>query len=239
MKKAAGKKEKAAKGDRAFSPAEIETIQTLLNQLKKRRKEAFPELKELLKGKDYRQLISRCKQWVKQPAFTAGAQQTAHYGAAQKIIAPITALMEHPGWLVATRQQTSTQGTQKIVPIAEITLAKINQQLAKEGEQLHDLRKQVKQVRYQAEFFRGIYGTAYAAQIREFRDMQAILGELQDQIVISQFLTDALGSDWAQHLPTIEAAFQAARLDLWAQWQPYQQKYLKLRSELSAFPKAA
>ena len=240
VRKAAGKKkEKAATGDRAFSTAEIETIQTLLKQLKKRRKEAFPELKKSLKGKDYKKLISRCKQWVKQPAFTAVAQQTAHYGAAQKIIAPITALMEHPGWLVATRQRPNQKGTQKIVPIAKITLAKINQQLAKEGEQLHDLRKQVKRVRYQAEFFRGIYGTAYAAQIREFRDMQTILGELQDQIVISQFLTDALGSDWAQQLPTIEAAFQAARLDLWGRWQPYQQKYLKLRSELSASPQAA
>lgn len=240
VKKAAEKKsERVAKGDRAFSTAETETIQTLLKQLKKRRKEAFLALKESLKGKDYEKLISRCKQWVKQPAFTATAQQTAHYGAAQKIVAPIAALMEHPGWLVATRQQPNQKGIQTIVPVANITLAKINQQLAKEGEQLHDLRKQVKRVRYQTEFFRGIYGTAYAAQIREFRDLQAILGELQDQIVISQFLTDALGSDWAQQLPTIEAAFQAARLDLWAQWQPYQQKYLKLRSGLLAAPQAA
>lgn len=239
VKKAAEKKEKVAKGDRAFSQAETETIQSLLKQLKKRRKEAFLELKESLKSKDYKKFTSRCKQWLKQPVFTATAQQTAHYGAAQKIVNPIAALIEHPGWLVATRQQPNPQGTQKIVPVANITLAQINQQLAKEGEQLHDLRKQLKRVRYQTEFFRGIYGTAYAAQIREFRDMQAILGELQDQIVIGQFLTDALGSDWAQQMPTIEAAFQAARLELWAQWQPHQQKYLELRSGLSASPQAA
>lgn len=234
--------EKEKKGDRtfnqSFSEAETKIIQTLLKQIKKRRKGEFSELKKSLKSKDYKKLISRCKQWVKQPAFTAAAQQTAHHGAAQKIVAPIAALIEHPGWQVASRQQTTSKGVQ-IVPVTKITLSKLNQQLAQKGEQLHDLRKQVKRVRYQTEFFRGIYGTAYAAQIREFRDMQKVLGELQDQIVISQFLTDALGSDWAQQLPTIEAAFQAARLDLWAQWQPYQQKYLKLHSELLSAPQAA
>ena len=241
-KDAAKKEEKVGKGDRAFSKAEIETIQTLLKQLKKRRKGEFSNLKESLKGKDYKKLTGLCKQWVKQPAFTAAAQQPAYYGAAQRIVGPISELMAHPGWLAATRQQPNQKNVQKTVPIARITLAKLNRQLAQEsegGEQLHDLRKQIKRVRYQTEFFRGIYGTAYAAQIREFRDMQSILGGLQDQIVISQFLTDALGSDWAQQLPTIEANFQAARLDLWKQWQPYQQKYLKLRSGLSASPQAA
>ena len=146
--------------------------------------------------------------------------------------------MEHPGWLVVTCQQASKKDT-RIVPVAKITLAKLNQQLAEEGEQLHDLRKQVKRVRYQAEFFRGIYGTAYAAQIREFRDMQKILGELQDQIVISQFLADELGSDWAKQLPTIEATFQDSRLELWQQWQPYQRKYLELRDHSSVAEQAA
>ena len=235
-----GKKadEKAEKCDCAFSEAEAQVIDTLLKQLKKRRKAAFLALEDSLKSKDYKKLISRCKQWVERPAFRAAAQQPAYYGAAQKIITPITALMAHPGWLVATCQQASEQTT-RVVPLAKITLAQLNQQLAEEGEQLHDLRKQVKRVRYQAEFFRGIYGTAYAAQIREFRDMQKILGELQDQIVISQFLADELGSDWAQQLPTIEATFQASRLELWQQWQPYQRKYLELRDHSSVAEQAA
>ena len=155
----------------------------------------------------------------------------------KKIITPITALVEHPGWLVATHQQTNKKGVQ-ILPIAEITLAQLNQQLAQEGEQLHDLRKQVKRVRYQTEFFRGIYGTTYAAQIREFRDMQKILGELQDQMVISEFLADEIGPDWAKQLPTIEAIFQGSRLELWQQWQPYQRKYLELRDRLSVAEQA-
>ena len=125
--------EKAEKRDRAFSEAETQVIETLLKQLKERRKAAFLALEDSLKGKDYKKLISRCKQWVKRPAFRAAAQQPAYYGAAQKIITPITALMEHPGWLVATCQQASGKDT-RTVPVAKITLAKLNQQLAEEGE---------------------------------------------------------------------------------------------------------
>ncbi len=102
----------------------------------------------------------------------------------------------------------------------------------RDGEQLHDLRKQIKNIRYQTEFFRGLYDITYAAQVREFRNLQSILGQMQDQIVVGQFLADELGSDWAQQLPSIDAAFQASRLDLWQQWQPFQRKYLKLRSSL-------
>jgi CHAD domain-containing protein len=206
-----------------FSKAERKTIQALLKTMKKRRESNFGELKSLLKSDDYKMLLRQFKQWVKQPAFTAAAQQTAQKGAAQKIIAPIASLLEHPGWLVATRQQGK-----QTAPIAKITLAQIDRCLAQEGDRLHNLRKQIKQVRYQAEFFRGLYGIPYAAQIREFRDIQEILGELQDQSVIGQFLSDELGDKWNQQLPTLEATFRASRVNLWQQWQPYQRKYLKL-----------
>ncbi|MEM9092363.1 MAG: CHAD domain-containing protein, partial [Cyanobacteria bacterium P01_F01_bin.53] len=120
-----------------------------------------------------------------------------------------------------------------VTPLANITRPQLNDYLSEEGESLHELRKQIKRVRYQTEFFRGIYGITYAAQIREFRTLQKILGQLQDQIVISQFLAEELGTDWAKKLPTIEADFQQSRLALWQQWQPYQRKYLKLSGLLA------
>lgn len=222
------KAKEESKTTQYFSKKERETIQALLKQIEKQRTEKFSDLKATLKGDAYKKLIHQFKQWVKQPAFTAAAQQSAEQGAAYKLIAPIATLIAHPGWLFATR----SQGTQSLA-LTHLTLPKLNQQLAKNGEQLHDLRKQIKRVRYQAEFFRGLYDITYAAQIREFRDMQNILGELQDQAVIGQFLTQALGDDWAKQLPTLDAAFQNSRLALWQQWQPYQRKYLKLRTPLS------
>ncbi len=228
------KKEEKDNSIRYFSKSEIETIHTLIKRLKQRRKIRFADLKAFLKGDTYKTLLKQLKKWVKEPAFTAVAQQSACHGAAQKIVAPIASLLEHPAWAVAAQRQG-----QQIVPLANITLKQLDQQLNKQAELIHDLRKQTKQVRYQAEFFRGLYGITYAAQIREFRDIQEILGKLQDQAVISEFLSHELDTNWSKQLPTIEAAFQASRLDLWQQWQPYQKKYLKLRSKLPQAKQAA
>ncbi|MGD1867119.1 MAG: CHAD domain-containing protein, partial [Phormidesmis sp.] len=100
------------------------------------------------------------------------------------------------------------------------------------SQQLHDLRKQIKQTRYQTEFFRSLYGITYAAQIRELRTLQKVLGELQDQLIISEFLTAELGDSWTEKLPTLYQSFQDSRLTLWKKWQPLQAKYLKLGSQL-------
>jgi CHAD domain-containing protein len=211
----------------SFSKKEKETAQTLMKTLKKRREKQFLRLEKKLKNKSYKKLTRHFKQWLKQPDFYPAAQQPAKSAAIEQLLVPIVELLQHPGWFVATHQQGD-----QTVPNEKITLSQLNQYLAQEGDLLHDLRKQIKGIRYQTEFFRALYDITYAAQIIEFRNLQNILGELQDQIVIGQFLTDEIAADWADQLPTIETAFQNSRLALWQQWQPYQQKYLKLQSDL-------
>ncbi len=210
-----------------LSKAERKTVKALLKKLKKRRKKQFSHLEKFLQKKSYKKLTRLFRGWVKQPNFSPAAQQSAQRAAATRIVAPVTELLQHAGWLVAARKQNG-----RAVPLSNISLSKLNQLFEEEGERLHDLRKQIKGIRYQTEFFRGLYDITYAAQVREFRDLQSILGQLQDQIVVSQFLADELGADWQQQLPTIEADFQASRLELWQQWQPYQRKYLELQSRL-------
>ncbi|MEL6605305.1 MAG: CHAD domain-containing protein [Cyanobacteria bacterium J06614_10] len=212
---------------RSLSKKEKKVIQTLLKKLKKQRKKELTRLESTLSSRTYKKLADQFKHWVKQPAFSAAAQQAAVPGAASKIIEPLTALLLHPGWQVATRKRGSQYS-----PLKSISLDKLNQALEESGDRLHDLRKQIKRTRYQTEFFRGLYGITYAAQVREFRTLQKVLGGLQDQLVISDFLTQAIGADWSQKLPTIHSGFQASRLDLWKAWQPLQGKYLQLRSQL-------
>ena len=213
--------------DLAFNKSEKKTVKKLLKTLKKRRKKQFSKMTKVLKSSDYKKLKKRCKQWLKRPTFSEKAQQSAVSSAIEKIVEPVTELLRHPGWQIATEQNAD-----KKQPIKNISLSQLNQQLAQEANQLHDLRKQIKQIRYQTEFFRGIYGITYAAQIREFRLLQKVLGQLQDQLVISEFLSQTLGEDWAEQLPTIHTAFQTSRLSLWQQWQPLQAKYLALRANL-------
>jgi CHAD domain-containing protein len=83
-------------------------------------------------------------------------------------------------------------------------------------------------VRYQTEFFTEFYGEAYAEKTREFRSIQEILGQLQDQTILSQFLLETVGASWPSLLPSLEAYFQQERMALWKQWQPIQHSYLDL-----------
>ncbi|MEO1623274.1 MAG: CHAD domain-containing protein [Cyanobacteria bacterium J06632_3] len=200
----------------------------LLKRLKKQRKKEFAQLENSLSSDAYKKLAKQFKQWSKRPAFQPAAQQNAHRSAANKLVPPLTELLQHPGWHMATQKRNQQSNITK-----NLSLSQLNQTLIEDGNLLHDLRKRIKGVRYQTEFFRGLYGITYAAQVREFRSLQKVLGQLQDQLVIADFLVAELGADWAEKLPTIYADFQNSRLSLWKQWQPLQQKYLKLSNQLS------
>ena len=210
-----------------FSKKEKKTINTLLKKLKKRRKKQFAKMADTLQSSDYKKLTKRFKQWLKQPTFSPAAKAPANSNAISRVIPPLTALLQHPGWQIATQKRG-----QQLTPKKAITLPQLNQQLETESDKLHDLRKQIKQTRYQTEFFRSLYGITYAAQIRELRTLQKVLGELQDQLVISEFLSTELGENWPEKLPSLHQSFQDSRLALWKKWQPLQAKYLKLGEQL-------
>lgn len=213
-----------------FSKKEKKVIKSLLKSLKKKRKKRFSQMESTLSAAAYKQLAKRCKRWIKQPKFSPVAQQPAASYAARKLVGPLAQLLQHPSWEVATSTNVNTAaiGNSQRRVLKRISLKTLNQALEQHGEQLHDLRKQIKNVRYQTEFFRSLYGIHYAAQVRELRQLQSVLGQLQDQLVVSEFLAAELGPDWAEKLPTLYEAFQSSRLDLWKQWQPLQEKYLAL-----------
>ncbi|MBE9062019.1 CHAD domain-containing protein [cf. Phormidesmis sp. LEGE 11477] len=238
-KKKVNKREKAdaiAAPSHAFSKKEKKVIQSLLKVLKKRRKKQFARMDTALNSATYKRLVKQCKGWTKQPKFSPVAQRPAASSAIRKMIKPLAHLLQHPGWEVATKatdKNAKKAGSSQRYILKPISLGQLNQQLDQHGEQLHDLRKQIKGVRYQAEFFRGLYGIHYAAQIRELRSLQSVLGQIQDQLVVSEFLADELGPKWTDKLPTLYEAFQSSRLDLWKQWQPLQAKYLGLCDHLN------
>ena len=111
-------------------------------------------------------------------------------------------LLLHPGWLV-------TDDTHAL-------------------EQVHDLRKRIKGVRYQMALFSDFYGEAYKNQINAFKQIQDLLGELQDEVVLQSFLVSVLGDSWMRKLPSLERYFQKQRRTLWQQWLNYRQPYLSL-----------
>ena len=136
------------------------------------------------------------------------------------LLPEVSNFLLHPGWLVGTQTES------EIVIPTEWEAEDIEQELARNGETLHSLRKQAKRLRYQMELFTDLYGESYMAYVGEIKHIQEILGEMQDSVVLAEWLMDVLNSDLNKELPTLASLFAENRYQMWQQWQPLQQRYL-------------
>lgn len=204
-----------------LTPGEALELQLLLQRLQVRRSQQFQDMRALLKGKQYRTFLSAFKTWLASPRYTAIAQHPIEAVLPDLLLPLMSELLLHPGWLIGV-----TTDQDKVVPQEIADLSALNQDFPRWEPLLHDLRKQIKRVRYQTEFFTEFYGEDFRQQTREFRLIQDQLGLLQDQMVLDLFLRQDLGPDWVQRLPSLAQFFQQERWQLWQQWQVHQRKYL-------------
>lgn len=203
-------------------PSVSEALQPILNQLQKQRQRRFARLKKALKGAPYQTFVEGFQGWLKQPQYEAIAVFPVVDVLPDILLPLISELLLHPGWLVATRK--TKQGQFK--PIAKIRGDRLEQILEEEAEPLHELRKQIKQIRYQTEFFADFYSADYQERLHELRQAQELLGQLQDGVVLSDFLADHLGKTWTKILPDLAAKLQQEHHQIWRSWQPIQAQYL-------------
>ena len=207
--------------DAELTDREQRALTKVQKRLTKKRRKAFDQMCQWLNGRQYRTLTARFKAWIDEPCYRALAQVPIQLVLPDLLLPLLSEVLQHPGWLVGTIAQSGG-----IVPDTNMDRSHINRCLAKQGFVLHDLRKRIKHVRYQAEFFLNMYDLPYAAQIKEFRQLQDILGALQDEVVISVFLSETLGATWSERLPALAEQFERERLALWRQWQQLQAHYL-------------
>ena len=193
----------------------------VLKKLHKKRAQHFLQLKKMLKSDRYIHLKHSIKSWISEPVYTPIGSLFVVQVLPDLLLPLICQIFLHPGWLVGTTIQTGN------VKLIENPTA-LNQQWSQFGDLLHDLRKQMKGVRYQAEFFSGFYNADYLQTIEEFKTIQDVLGELQDRVVLRQFLESTLNTDLAKVLPTVNQILQQEQLELWQRWQPLQERYLSL-----------
>ncbi|MEO0373621.1 MAG: CHAD domain-containing protein [Cyanobacteria bacterium P01_A01_bin.17] len=220
----------------SLTPAEALELQLLLQRLQTRRGAQFDQMQNLLESKQYRTFVSTLKKWLRHPQYTPLAQLPIQSVLPDLLLPLISELLLHPAWMVAVATREGA-----VVPQEISDLSALNQDFHRWEPLLHDLRKQMKGVRYQTEFFMDFYGQSFRQQTREFRLIQDQLGHLQDQMVLDQFLSQGLGTDWAQKIPSLAQYFQQERWRLWQQWQAHQRQYLdsgfrkELRSQLLNF----
>lgn len=205
-----------------LSDDERTVLNRLHRKLDRKRQRYFQRMRKYLKGNHYKTLVKAFKAWLDQPQGGANAAVPLKVVLPDLLLPLVSTVFQHPGWFVATKVDAKAG----LRPLKRMSVDRINHYLDTQGPLLHDLRKRLKHVRYQAELFLGQYDLAFAAQVKEFRQLQDTLGILQDEAIISDFLSQTLGQDWSAQLPSLAQQFAQERRQTWRQWQALQAQYL-------------
>ena len=184
--------------------AEKKKLRTVIRRLQKRRRRAVVQMRAYFRSKAYRRLLRACKRWLKCPKYKALAHFPMGLALPDLQLPIVSRLLLHPGWLVTNHNEMT------------------------ELAQVHALRKRIKGVRYQMALFRDFYGQEYRDQVSGFKDIQDVLGELQDEVVLQEFLVKVLGTKWAKKLPSLKKYFHQQHQQLWQRWLVMRQPYISL-----------
>lgn len=207
-------------------------LETLLKKMHKRRKQDFDALKRTLKGKKYQDLKAAFEAWVEKPRYAPLASMPISQVLPDLLLPLVSEILLHPAWLVSTTFENGKATVHSVHPEA------IGEFLSQNSVVLHDLRKQMKRVRYQTELFVDFYDGDYAAQVEEFKLIQEVLGQIQDSAVLQEYLANELETSLPDVCPTLAKQLDQKVAQAWEQWQTLQKRYLQpefrtaLRSQL-------
>ncbi|PSB20190.1 CHAD domain-containing protein [Phormidesmis priestleyi ULC007] len=210
--------------------AEQNRLETLLKKMNKQRKRDFAHLQQTLKGSDYDALKDALKGWLKKPHYQSIAQLPIQEVLPDLLLPLISETLLHPAWLVNANFENGAAIVHSIHP------EMLDDFIKQHGPTLHDLRKQMKRVRYQTELFVDFYDSAYAEQIEDFKAIQEVLGQIQDRAVLQGYLGSQIKESVQDVYPTLSKQLDQKVADALRTWQTLQQRYLdpefrkKLRS---------
>ncbi|MFM5898012.1 MAG: CHAD domain-containing protein [Dolichospermum sp.] len=201
---------------------EQEFIKTALTELDKQREIAFSHVQKIFKNENYKSFKNECESWLKNPSYQEFSSIPIYYILPDLLSPEVSQFCLHPGWLIGTKIINS-----EIVIQTKWTPIQLEEHLKTEGETLHSLRKQAKRLRYQMELFTELYGESFAAHIHDVKNIQEILGMIQDNMVLHEWLENIFKSELDRELPGLTTLLAANRHQLWQEWQPLQKRYLQ------------
>ncbi|MGH1395153.1 MAG: CHAD domain-containing protein [Trichormus sp.] len=201
---------------------EQKSLQTAFHALAKQREEAVTKTIGTLKHESYQSLKQSLQAWLDKPNYQPLATLSIQQVLPDLLLPELSQFLLHPGFLVGTELVDS-----QVKVNTDWSTEKIEKYLTTKGETLHDLRKQAKRLRYQMELFTELYGESYAAYIADVKNIQDILGNIQDSVVMGEWLIGVFKSEINTKLPTLTSLLAANRYQWWQAWQPLQERYLQ------------
>ncbi|WP_216904481.1 CHAD domain-containing protein [Synechococcus sp. CCY 9618] len=170
---------------------ERDGLRPALKRLARDRHQAFEGLVQALTGAGYLKLLARLHKWQRKPTYSPLGQGQLQDWLLEWKLPIVAGLFFHTGW--GAEDPSS--------------------------EDLHDLRKRIKGVRYALENLEPFLAPSVLAWIAQLRQAQDDLGELHDLQVIQSLLLDRPRSRPHGGFPALEAEIGRQRSDHWHRWR--------------------
>jgi CHAD domain-containing protein len=214
-------------------PAEEQKQLTkVLTVLHKQRQKSFKKTHQLLKGDTYQALKQSFEDWLQSPQLTAIAALPIQAVLPDLLLPTLSQFFLHPAWLVNT--ECNAQGS--LILIENLDPHHVEMILETQETILHDLRKMAKRTRYQMELFTNFYSNDYQQVLKPIKEIQEVLGDINDSIVQRAWLDRICGGKALLLLPVLIQKIQGDRLQKWKSWQSLQSHFLdpdqRVRSRL-------
>jgi CHAD domain-containing protein len=198
------------------SEEEQRPLQNVVKKLHKHRKAALKDVRKALKGKKYKAFKRSLSHWLEHPQYGEIAHLLQAQALPELLQPAMTDVLRHPAWLIEVEPALLRQASDRTQSFLS------NHQ----AELLHDLRKRMKHVRYQTEFFSDWYDDGDRYHLEQFKVLQDCLGQLQDCAVMRIALKDYIGKRWATKLPSLAYQLAEAENESWNQWRSLRHQYL-------------
>jgi CHAD domain-containing protein len=200
---------------------EKEKFAEILEYLRQKRARSFSDLQKMLDGNRYRKLKESLEKWFDRPDYGTKGYLAIQFFLPDSMLSSTCQLFLHSGWFIG-----ATIESEEIKPIALENLTILQEQLKQFSKVFHSLRKQVKSTRYLTEFFAPFYENNLSDKVEELKQIQDLLGELQDSNVLHHFFESKMKVSLTTELPSIDKRLEQNKIEFWQNWQPFQQRYL-------------
>ena len=200
---------------------EEKKLEKLLIKLEKKRKKRVKITQEILQKNTYRNFKKDLDIWLEKPLYTAIAPLSMEHILPDLLSPQISTFLLHPGWIVGSRLNKNENMINFDLPSKSLKDLSHQEEMT-----LHSLRKEAKRTRYLMELFLSFYGEDYQQMIKKIKQIQEVLGEIQDGFVLRQLLSQVYGHDLPTILPVMAQKIRECRLQNGLQWEELRQFFL-------------
>ena len=213
-----------------LSPSQQTSLKRAFSAISQERESVYLSVKKIFKSELYKSFKQDLVGWLKKPIYNPLAQLQIQQAVPELLLPQISRFLLHPGWIIGT-ETVDPDGITSV----KWTPEELEKNLQMQGEILHDLRKNAKRVRYQIDLFDDLYQQSFTQELGKIKQVQEILGNLQDSIVLNKWLVNIFKSEGESSLTEMMTFLATNRYELWQQWQPLQMEFLKTETRKNLY----